>query len=86
MVAANDVRRLLDQRPFRPFRVHLTDGRYFDVRYSKINFAGQTHFDIGIPASDHSDPVYKSFVSVGWEYVERLEPMESHQVGATSTA
>ena len=35
---------LLRQRPFKPFRVSLNDGRVFDIRYPDLNIVGMTWF------------------------------------------
>jgi hypothetical protein len=44
-----ELSRLLRQRPFQPFRVVLTDGRTFDVRYPEMNLLARLFIKIGIP-------------------------------------
>src|SRR2546423_797033 len=56
MVQSQELRQLLRQRPFQPFRVHLTDGRVFEIRYPDINLLGETFFSIGIPEPNVPDP------------------------------
>jgi hypothetical protein len=46
------LREWLKRQPFQPFRVHLTDGRRFDVLYPRMNLLAQTFIKIGIPAPD----------------------------------
>jgi hypothetical protein len=47
---------LLHKKPFEPFRLHLTDGRVFDVRYPDMNMVGVTWIRVGVLAPDETDP------------------------------
>jgi hypothetical protein len=40
---------LLHQKPFVPLRVHLKDGRVFEIRYPHNNVVGVDYFAISIP-------------------------------------
>jgi hypothetical protein len=42
-----DPYRMLHQRPFQPFRIYLSDGHIFDIRYPKINMVGGSYIVIG---------------------------------------
>src|SRR5438105_644627 len=53
---------LIGKRPLEPFRVHLNDGRVFDVRYPNMVLVLNTFVAIGIPEENVPDP-----------YVERSE-------------
>jgi len=46
------VREWLKRQPFQPFRVYVSDGRTYDVRYPRMNLLAQTYIKIGIPAPD----------------------------------
>ncbi len=70
-----ELRDLLKQRPFRPFRVHLDDGRSFEVRFPDINLLGQHYVDIGIPTPGVADPFYESVVMVPYKKITRAEPL-----------
>ena len=48
---------LLHKRPFEPFRISLTDGRVFDIRYPKINMVGVSYIIVGIPIPNDPDPI-----------------------------
>jgi hypothetical protein len=39
---AEDLRPLLTARPFKPFRLHLDDGRTFDVRHPDLLWLGKS--------------------------------------------
>jgi hypothetical protein len=73
MVDPYKVRDMLRQRPFQPFRVHVKDGRVFDIRFPKINMVLKDYFDIGIPVPNDPDPIYQSVVSVPWEEIDKIE-------------
>jgi hypothetical protein len=47
---------LLHKRPFEPFRVHVKDGRVYDVRYPHMNMVGVTWIHIGVLAPGDTDP------------------------------
>ena len=46
------LREWLKRQPFQPFRVYLTDGRVYKVRYPRMNLLAQAFIKIGIPAPD----------------------------------
>jgi len=74
-MSSSEIRLLLRQRPFRPFRVHLADERSFDVRYPEINVVTQSTFVIGVPVPNDPDPVADRFISVPLAIVSRVEPL-----------
>ncbi len=55
---------MLHKRPFEPFRIHLTDGRVFDIRYPALNLVGVSYLIIGIPIPNDPDPVSDQFIKV----------------------
>ena len=75
MVTPDDLLRLLRKRPFEPFRVYLTDGRTFDIRYPELNLVGATFFDIGIPEKGVEDPFMEYAVNVDLDRISRIEPL-----------
>ncbi len=56
MPQPEELYRMLKRQPFEPFRLHLTDGRVFDIRYPHMNMVGTTWIRIGILAPDDPDP------------------------------
>jgi hypothetical protein len=65
----------LHKRPFEPFRISLTDGRVFDIRYPEINLVGVTYMIIGIPVPNDPDPVADKFIKVALALFDRIEPL-----------
>jgi hypothetical protein len=45
---AEDLKRLVERQPFRPFRIHLTDGRSFDILHPDFVWVLRHRIEIGI--------------------------------------
>lgn len=52
-----ELQRLLRQRPFQPFRVVVSDGRTYDIRYPRMNLLAESYINIGIPDETGSRPL-----------------------------
>jgi hypothetical protein len=72
-----DLYRLLHQNPFPPTRVHLKDGRCYDIRYPNQAVVGKTFIDIGIPLPNQPEPIF--------DYVESLDPADIDRVEMLAT-
>ena len=70
---------MLHTEPFEPFRLHLTDGRGFDIRYSDMNVVGTTWIRIGIVAPDDKDPdpIADHSVKVPLSLISRVERLSA---------
>ncbi len=66
---------LLHQQPFEPFRIHLSDGRVFDIRYPEINMVGTTWIRIGVVSPDDQspDPIADHSIKVPLSLIKRVE-------------
>jgi hypothetical protein len=64
---------LNSKRPLEPFRIHLTDGRPFDVRYPNMLLVMNTYLSIGIPEVNVLDPLVDHFVDVELPAVKGIE-------------
>jgi hypothetical protein len=72
------LRQHLYQKPFQPFRVHLKDGRSYEIRHPNLALAAEAVLIVGIPAPDDPDPVYSDRqVWVQWDQVDRIEPLST---------
>ena len=69
-----ELRRLLKQRPFRPFRVLVSDGRIYDVRYPEMNLLGPSFIKIGIPEPG-PNPICDHTEFVRLAQIVRVEPL-----------
>ena len=70
---------MLHKQPFEPFRIHLTDGRVFDIRYPKLNMVGVSWVIIGVPVPNDPDPVADQFIKVPLSLFERVESLPAYQ-------
>ena len=48
MITAQHLRELLNAQPFKPFRVHLSDGRAFEVPNHDAAWVTQSYIEIGL--------------------------------------
>jgi hypothetical protein len=64
---------LLHQRPFVPFRVHITDGRSYDVPYIGMALLTQSYINIGIPITKGHHPICDHVEHVRFNRIDRIE-------------
>ena len=74
---SEDLQRILRRKPFQPFRVHLKDGRCYDIRFPNHAVVGKTFFDIGIPMVNEEIPIFDHIDSVDPADIERVEAVET---------
>jgi hypothetical protein len=67
------LRDLNSRRPVEPFRIHLNDGRVFDVRYSNMLIVLNTFVSIGIPEPNEPDPFVEHSVDVEMTEIRGVE-------------
>ena len=70
-----ELHRLLKQQPFQPFRVHVNDGRVYDVRYPRMNLLAQSYILIGIPYHALPEPKCDHTEHVRFDQIARIEPL-----------
>jgi hypothetical protein len=75
MIDPMDLYRTLHRKPFQPFRVYLTDGRIFDIRYQRNNVVGTTFFVIGIPSRRDPEFIADRSIRVPLELIDRVEDL-----------
>jgi hypothetical protein len=64
---------LVRKLPGQPFRIHLNDGRAFDIRHQFMTIVGTTWVSIGIPETNQQDPVVDHSVIVDLSDVREIE-------------
>ena len=70
-----ELRTCFEPKPFRPLRIHLKDGRTFDVRFRELVIVGHDYLAVGIPAPLERDAIYDNVEHVQLEeidYIDRL--------------
>jgi hypothetical protein len=67
---------LLAERPFKPLRLHLADGRVRDIRHPEMAIVAEASIAIGVPRDPESKLPYKiSHCSI--ENIVEVEPLDS---------
>jgi hypothetical protein len=81
------LREWLKREPFHPFRVHLTDGRTYDVRYPRMNLLAQTFIKFGIPMPGSTNPIVCDYTEyVRLDEITHLEPLTETSTASTLPA
>lgn len=70
--------RLLRQQPFQPFRVVVSDGRKYDVRYPRMNLLADSYINIGIPDETGPEPICDHTEHVRLNQIVRAEPLTAN--------
>lgn len=75
-----DIVEMLRQRPFQPFRIHLTDGKVYDIRHPEMMVVDRSKAFIFFPPSNMSLPVIERYEVVALAHMTRFEPMQHSSV------
>ena len=67
----------LDQRPFRPIRLVLTDGRTFDIMHPELALVELTAVTIGMRDSTREALVADRMVMVSLGHIAQVEVLET---------
>lgn len=74
-MTADELVELLEERPFQPLRLHLSDDRVREIRHPEMAIVSETLVAIGIPRSDASKIATKiTYCSL--PHVVEAEPIE----------
>ena len=80
-VHSKDLKEFQQARPFRPFRITLTDGRIFDVSHPELMMVGKTTAEVGIRSRGDADSVYDRAVKISLLHVMQIEALPDSAVG-----
>jgi hypothetical protein len=72
-----DVLEFLRRRPFRPFRLTLTDGRTYDVMHPELAIVGRSSVEVGLARPEDPDNIAERLISVSLLHIMQIEPLES---------
>jgi hypothetical protein len=65
----------LRQQPFEPFRLVLSDGGCFDIRYPDLLWVGELTAYVGL-VGDPGKTFFQRAVKVDLDHITRVEPLE----------
>jgi hypothetical protein len=71
---AEEMRALLDRRPFQPIRLHITSGQTVDIRHPEMAFVTRSLVVIGVTESDERVADYA--VHYNLLHVVKIEPFD----------
>jgi hypothetical protein len=67
---------LLRKRPFEPFRIHLSDGTFHDVRDPRLTLVTGLRMVVGKPnPRDPDSGIGAGYDWVEWNEIARIEPL-----------
>jgi len=72
-----DVREFLRRRPFRPFRLTLTDGRTYDVMHPDLAMVGRNWVQVGLARPGDPEIIAERLISISLLDIMQIEPLES---------
>lgn len=73
---AEDFKEMLRAQPFLPLRIHMTDGRTYDIRHPEVVLVLRSRLDIGI-ATDPSTGIFDRVDHCSLLHVVRVEELQS---------
>ncbi len=74
-----DIKEKLQQRPFIPFRIVLTDGRAYEIRHPDLLLLGKRSAVVDL-VGDPAGTVYDRYVTIALLHITRLEPLDTSAV------
>jgi hypothetical protein len=72
---AEDLYRTLEKTPFQPMRIHIKDGRAYDVASREMVIVGVDFLDVGVPAMNQPEGVWATGVTIPLEQVVSIEAL-----------
>jgi hypothetical protein len=70
-----DIVEMLREKPFRPFRINLSDGTVYEIRHAELVKVGRSKAMIYFPKEDEPHAVFERYISVSLLHITRLEPV-----------
>ncbi|MGD0519133.1 MAG: hypothetical protein ABSA26_16480 [Thermoguttaceae bacterium] len=69
----DDVLQLLRARPFKPFRISLSDGQQYEIRHPEIAIVSRSTVLVGIPGPRGPDGPVEKVVTCALVHITRME-------------
>ena len=73
---AEELRRLLDRRPFDPVRLHISSGQTVDIKHPELAFVTRSLVVVGVTESD-DERVADYAVHYNLLHVVKIEPLNA---------
>jgi hypothetical protein len=72
-----DIDALLQVAPFQPFRVHLKDGKSYEVLYPNLTMTTRPWLVIAFPDPESNGRWADDYVSIPWSEIASVEPLRT---------
>ena len=79
---AEDILELVRARPFRPFRIRMSDGQQFEVRHPELAMVGRSRVIVGIPAKRGPEGMIERSVNCALLHITTTELIDGGAAGA----
>ncbi len=76
-MSQQDMLEMLKQRPFQPFRIHVSDGTVYEIRHPEMMVVGRTKALVLYPPEGLALPAIDRYEAVALLHITRLEPVET---------
>jgi hypothetical protein len=73
-----DVQQRLQQSPFKPFRMHLTDGSSYEVRHPELILLGRRSLILGIPIRPEGR-IIETAVHIDFMHIVRMDYLDGER-------
>ncbi len=74
---ANELHEKVRKQPFEPFRIHLSDGKAYDVAHPEQIMVGQRSSYVGIPG--RREGPFQKIATVSNIHITRIEPLDDRK-------
>lgn len=74
-MAPEELREVIKQQPFEPFRIVMTDGMGFDIRHPDLLWVGRKTAMVGL-TGDPGQTYFERAVRVDLLHIVRVEPLQ----------
>lgn len=75
------VLQMLRSHPFEPFRIHMSDGSFYDITHPELAIVKKSKVFVGIAGPKGPDAPVQNSVYGAMIHISRLEKLNGHQVG-----
>jgi len=74
MITAKQIRELLQAKPFKPFRICMSDGSHYDITNHDLAFVGKNTVEIGLNLDPDGFAEY--FARCSLHHITKLEDLQ----------
>jgi hypothetical protein len=70
-----DLLKAIRQRPFAPFRLHVSDGTIYEIRHPELLMVSPRSAIVGLPPKEKTAAQVEDYEIVDLRHIVRLEPL-----------